>query len=107
MLGCTTFKPVEYTEVSLPDLIEVGETYKFTKTDGTVIEMKVTSVSADEVTGTMEGGGGRTILATDLQALEVETIDGGKTTLAVIGGIILLPIALAAIIVACMFGCGM
>jgi hypothetical protein len=106
LVGCTTFKPVEYQEVSLPEIVEVGKTYKFTEVDGSVTEMKVTAVSEKEVTGTLEHGAGKTIQAVDLQSIEVETIDGGKTTLAVIGGIILLPIAIIGIIVACMFGCG-
>lgn len=107
LLGCTTFKPVEYKEVSLSEIVEVGKTYKFTEVDGSVTEMKVTSVSETEVTGTMESGIGKTIQAVDLQSIEVETIDGGKTTLAVIGGIILLPIALLVIIVGCaMEACG-
>ena len=104
LLGCTTFKPVEYQEAKLPEIVEVGKTYKFTQVDGSVTEMKVTAVSESEVTGTLEHGAGRTIQAVDLQSIEVETIDGGKTTLAVIGGIILLPIAIVAIIFGCMAG---
>jgi len=107
LVGCTTFRPVEYQELSLSDLIEVGNTYKFTENDGSVTEMKVTAVSETEVTGSQESGIGKTIQAADLQSIEVETVDGAKTTLAVIGGIILLPVALLIIIVGCaMEACG-
>ena len=99
LVGCTIFRPVEYTELSLPELIEVGETYKFTEKDGSVTEMEVVSVTPTEVTGTLEGGLGKTILAEDLTSIEIETIDGVKTTLAVIGGIILIPIVLVVLLV--------
>ncbi len=88
LIGCTTFKPVEHLEVSLPDIIVVDETYKFTTNSGDVSKMKVIDVSADKVVGTLEGGNGQTINAADILSIEVETIDGVKTTLAVIGGTI-------------------
>jgi hypothetical protein len=98
LVGCTVFRPVEYTELQLPELIEVGKTYKFTEKDGSVTEMKVTAVSPTKVTGTREHGSGKTILAENLTAVEVERIDGVKTTLAVVGGIILIPVILIALV---------
>lgn len=105
LIGCTTFRPVEYQELKLTELVEVGETYKFTEINGSVTMMKVTAVSDTEVTGTLEHGAGKTIQAVDLQSIEVETIDGGKTVLAVVGGIILLPLALIYLIFACVSEC--
>ncbi len=104
LVGCSTFKPVEHREVALPDILLVGKTYKITTTSGDVIQMKVVEVTADEVVGTREDGLGRTVSALDISSIEVETIDGGKTTLAVIGGIVLLPIAIVAVVLGCMMG---
>ncbi len=104
LIGCTTFKPVEHLEVSLPDIIVVDETYKFTTNSGDVSKMKVIDVSADKVVGTLEGGNGQTINTADILSIEVETIDGGKTTLVVIGGIAIVTAAVAVVAVVVVVG---
>jgi len=114
LLGCTTLKSVEQTEgFAFTEVIQVGEVYQFTTSDGSVTMMKVLEVTDDEVTGSLSDekgkkfGGGRTLQTADIVEIEILGIDGAKTTLAVIGGIILIPIALVAIVIGCMMGCGM
>jgi hypothetical protein len=100
LIGCTTttFKTVEHLEVSLPDIIVVGETYRFTTNSSGVFKMKVIEVSAKKVVGTLESGYSPTINAADILSIEVETIDDGQTTLAIIGGTTL--VAVAAVVAA-------
>ena len=106
IIGCTTsFKHVQYIGVSLPDIIVVGETYKFTTNSGDVSKMKVIEVSADKVVGTLEGGSRQTINAADILSIEVETIDDGQTILYVIGGTILV-VALVALVAVMVAGAG-
>jgi hypothetical protein len=100
LIGCTTtFKTVDHLEVSLPDIIVVGETYRFTTNSSGVFKMKVIEVSAKKVVGTLESGYSPTINAADILSIEVETIDDGQSTLAVIGGTILV-VAVAVVIAA-------
>ena len=63
---------------------------------GTLLE-----TNESQMVGThIETGEGITIKVDDIEYIEVETIDGGKTTLAIMGGIVLIPFAILGI----MFG---
>ena len=96
-----------YERVALPSILSAGDTVAVTKTNGDRHYIKLVSVSDDAVVGTHlpEGdfgtvsmgvvvGSGITIPANEIASIEVETIDGAKTTLAIAGGIVLLPFAI-------------
>lgn len=97
--GCTTMRTVDHQGFPLTDLVAVGNTYTFTKTSGSRIVMEVTEVTNSYVVGTRANGLGTTIEVNDLREIEVEKVEGGKTTLAVLGGIVIVPIAIVGVIV--------
>jgi hypothetical protein len=96
-----------YEQASLPSILSAGDTVAVTKTNGDRHYIELVSVSDDTIVGTHlpEGdsgivsvgavaGSGITISADDIASIELETIDGAKTTLAIAGGIVLLPFAI-------------
>ena len=80
LTGCTTMRSMDTTRADLE-----GETLYGRLTDGSQVPISVE--------------------LSDIEKLEVEKIDGAKTTLAVVGGtLVLVPVALAAGLVGIMTG---
>ena len=108
LVACTSMNKVDgYEQVPLSSILSAGDTVAVTKADGDRHYIKLVSVSDDAIVGTHlpEGdfgtismgavvGSGITIPANEIVSIEVETIDGAKTTLAIAGGIVLLPFAI-------------
>lgn len=108
LVACTSMNQIDgYERVALPSILSAGDTVAVTKANGDRHYIKLVSVSDDAIVGTHlpEGdfgtismgavvGSGITIPANEIVSIEVETIDGAKTTLAIAGGIVLLPFAI-------------
>ena len=108
LVACTSMNKVDgYEQVPLSSILSAGDTVAVTKANGDRHYIKLVSVSDDAIVGTHlpEGdfgtismgavvGSGITIPANEIVSIEVETIDGAKTTLAIAGGIVLLPFAI-------------
>ena len=108
LVACTSMNKVDgYEQVPLSSILSAGDTVAVTKANGDRHYIKLVSVSHDAIVGTHlpEGdfgtvsmgavvGSGITIPANEIVSIEVETIDGAKTTLAIAGGIVLLPFAI-------------
>ena len=98
LVSCTSMSRIDgYEQVSLPSILSAGDTVAVTKTNGDRHYIKLVSVSDDTIVGTHlpEGdsgtvvgavaGSGITISTDDIASIELETIDGAKTTLVTIG----------------------
>ena len=93
---CTSLNKLDYyKEVDLSSIVSIGDKLSVTLNSGDNYYLKVVSTKETQMVGTlMETGEGITITVDDIEYIEVETIDGGKTTLAIMGGIVLTPIGI-------------
>ena len=93
---CTSLNKLDYyKEVDLSSIVSIGDKLSVTQNSGDNYYLKVVSTKETQMVGTlMETGEGITITVDDIEYIEVETIDGGKTTLAIMGGIVLIPIGI-------------
>lgn len=100
LISCTSMKPVSHTDPEEP--IAFKDHIIIYEKSGRIIDMKVVSVDEHAITGSLvvEPLKSVTIPFADIEKIEIESIDGGKTTLAVVGGIVLLPFLLLGV----MFG---
>lgn len=94
--GCTSLNKLDYyKEVDLSSIVSIGDKLSVTLNSGDNYNLKVVSVKENQMVGTLlETSEGITITVDDIEYIEVETIDGGKTTLAIMGGIVLIPFAI-------------
>ena len=90
---CTSLNKLDYyKEVDLSSIISIGDKLSVTLNSGDNYYLKVVSIKENQMVGTLlETSEGITITVDDIEYIEVETIDGGKTTLAIMGGIVLIP----------------
>jgi len=90
---CTSLNKLDYyKEVDLSSIVSIGDKLSVTLNSGDNYYLKVVSIKETQMVGTLlETGEGITITVDDIEYIEVETIDGGKTTLAIMGGIVLIP----------------
>jgi hypothetical protein len=97
MLGCTSMRPVEMEQADFTDYIETGDHLIVYEKYGRVLDMKVAKVEPTVIQGSLAGAGWSTVMVElpDVEKIEIERISGAKTTGAVVGGIILLPIFVA------------
>ena len=97
LVGCTSMRPVEMERSDFTDYIETGDRLVVYEKYGRVLDMKVAKVEPDVIHGSLAGAGWSTVMVElpDVEKIEIERIDGAKTTGAVVGGIILLPIFVA------------
>jgi hypothetical protein len=93
---CTSLNKLDYyKEVDLSSIVSIGDKLSVTLNSGDNYYLKVVSIKESQMVGTLlETGEGITITVDDIEYIEVETIDGGKTTLAIMGGIVLIPFAI-------------
>ena len=90
---CTSLNKLDYyKEVDLSSIVSIGDKLSVTLNSGDNYYLKVVSIKENQIVGTLlETSEGITITVDDIEYIEVETIDGGKTTLAIMGGIVLIP----------------
>ena len=98
LTGCTTMRPIDST-TSVAEEIEIGDHLVVYETSGRIVDMTVQVIEADKLVGTLgtEGGAPIQVMIADIEKIEVENIDGAKTTLAVVGvTVVVVPVALLA-----------
>ena len=90
---CTSLNKLDYyKEVDLSSIVSIGDKLSVTLNSGDNYYLKVVSIKDNQMVGTLlETSEGITITVDDIEYIEVETIDGSKTTLAIMGGIVLIP----------------
>ena len=112
LISCTSMNKVERIEQTpLSSVVSEGDKLSVIKHDGDSYYLRVLSVSETELIGTQLApqdpnvvtmgtsvGSGIIIQLQDIASVEIETIDGAKTTLAIVGGIVLIPFAILGLI---------
>ena len=113
LASCTSMNKVDGIEhAQMSSIVSEGDKLSVTKRNGDSYYLRVLSVSETELIGTQLApqdtnvvtmgtsvGSGIIIPLEDIASIEVETIDGAKTTLAIVGGIVLIPFAILGLFV--------
>lgn len=99
LVGCTTMRPVETGQSKLTEQLEVGDHLIVYEKSGRIVDMTLDVIDGDSLEGTLAGNNFIPVEVDidDIEKIEVEKIDGVKTTLAVVGGVIVIvPLAMIA-----------
>ena len=91
--GCMTMRPVD-EDRALTDVIKVGDKVEVIEKDGYINKFTVGKITEQFIAGNDEIGSHKSIPLEKIETVSVEKINGGRTTLAVMGGIVALPIVL-------------
>ncbi|MFP6837705.1 MAG: hypothetical protein VB948_16545 [Pseudomonadales bacterium] len=101
--GCMTMQPLA-DEPVLTEAIEVGDKVEIIEKDGYINEFTVGRITDQFIAGNDDIGSLVTIPLEKIQIVSVEKVSVGRTTLAVLGGIVAIPIFLVgagAMVMAC------
>ncbi len=99
LVGCTTMRPIETQQSNLTEQFEVGDHLVIYEKSGRIADMTLTLIDGDSLQGSLADSRRTPVQVdiNDIEKIEVEKIDGVKTTLAVIGGaIVIVPLAVLA-----------
>ena len=99
LVGCTTMRPMETEQSKLTEQLEVGDHLMVYEKSGRIVDMTLDVIDGDSLEGTLAGNNFIPVEVDidDIEKIEVEKIDGVKTTLAVVGGVIVIvPLAMIA-----------
>jgi hypothetical protein len=90
-------RAVDMAQADFVDHFEVGDHLVVYEKQGRIIDMQFTEVEDGVLYGSLSNDGLTTVevRVADIQKIEIERISGAKTTGAIVGGIILLPVVAA------------
>ena len=91
--------PIETEQSNLTERLEAGDHLVIYEKSGRIADMTLTLIDGDSLKGTLAGNNFIPVEVdiNDIEKIEVEKIDGVKTTLAVVGGaIVIMPLAMIA-----------
>ncbi len=91
--GCMTLRPVESYE-PLTDFVKVGDEVELVELDGHINRFTVGRLTDEFIAGKDKYGSHVSILLVDIETVSVEKISGTRTTLVVVGGIVVTIIVL-------------
>ena len=106
LVGCTTMRPIEAQRSNLTEQVEVGDHLIVYEKSGRIVDMTLGVIDGDSLEGTLADNSLIPVEVdiNDIEKVEVEKIDGVKTTLAVVGGtIVILPLLVIAALGGAMF----
>jgi len=95
LTGCTTMKQVRPQKDSLADYLETGDRIIVYEESGRIVNMRFVRVDDDRLRGSLTDDGLEAveIMFTDIRRIEAERVAVWRTAGAVLGGIVLAPIA--------------
>ena len=96
LMACTSMKMYTGSYSELADEVAAGDHVMIRDRTGRVVDMRLTAVSAESLTGTLTGRSATVVVPiADIERIDIERVDGLKTSFAVVGGV-----AFAALVVA-------
>lgn len=95
LFGCTTMQEVKQQEEPLTDYLEIGDHIIVYETDGRIVDMRFVLMEGNVLRGSLFDDGLESveIKLEHIEKIEAERIAFGRTTAAVLGGIVLAPLA--------------
>ena len=96
LVGCTSMRPMDAARVDLASQLEPGDHLVVYESSGRVLDMKFRDIEEQRIRGwDTESSGPVSVAVADIERLEIEKVDGVKTTLAVAGGTVAIAIVAA------------
>lgn len=94
LAGCTSMRAMDISEANFTEQLETGDHLIITEKSGRIVDMTFAQVDGNVLFGSEHNNGLSSVEVEIDQILqiEIEKISGAKTTGAVVGGIVLLPI---------------
>lgn len=95
LFGCTTMQEVKQQEWLLTDYLEIGDHIIVYETNGRIVDMRFVLMEGNVLRGSLFDDGLESveIKLEHIEKIEAERIAFGRTTAAVLGGIVLAPLA--------------
>ncbi len=95
LAACTTMQEVKQQEGLLTDYLEIGDHIIVYETDGRIVDMRFVLVEGNVLRGSLFDDGLESveIKLEHIEKIEAERIALGRSTAAVLGGIVLAPLA--------------
>ena len=95
--ACTTMKPVPPEGKPLDEILEIGDRIVVYEKSGRIVDMRYVRIDGEVLRGSMTGDGLEIVevTVTDIERIESERIAVGRTTAAVLGSAVALPIVAA------------
>ncbi len=95
LIGCTTMRPIDTRKADLTEQLKVGDYVVIYQKSGGSVRMTIDTIDAYTLQGTLGKKGGRFVQVdiSNIETIERERIAVAKTTGAILGGIVLLPVA--------------
>lgn len=95
LFGCTTMQEVKQQEWLLTDYLEIGDHIIVYETNGRIVDMRFVLIEGNVLRGSLFDDGLESveIKLEHIEKIEAERIAFGRTTAAVLGGIVLAPLA--------------
>lgn len=95
LIGCTSMRELDAQHPDFAEQIEVGDHLVVHEKTGRVVDMTLTEIDGGVLYGSYHGQGLQSVdvYIDDIAMIEIEKISVAKTSAAVVGGIVLLPIA--------------
>lgn len=93
--ACTTMQEVKPRDGQVVDRLEIGDHIIVYSNAGEIIDMRFVRIDGEVMRGSLFGDGLETVAIRldQIERIDAERIAAGKTTAAVLGGIVLAPIA--------------
>ena len=93
--ACTTMKEVRPADGNLADYLKIGDHIVVYESSGRIIDMRFVRIDGDVLRGSYSDDGldAVEVRIDDIERIEAERLAAGRTTGAVIGGIVLAPLA--------------
>ena len=98
--GCTTMRPVNGEATDLAETARAGDRMVIYEKSGRIVDMTYSHLDGDRIVGSTGSNGHAPVEVAIADVQRLEKIDGAKTTLAIIGGtIVVVPlVALAGLV---------
>lgn len=102
MMGCTSMQPMQTDHAKIQNKIEIGDHLIIYENSGRIVDMTLTMIDGDILRGSLADNNLTPVEVSvhDIAKIEIEKVDGGKTVLAVVGGVaaavVLIPLVLLA-----------
>ena len=95
LFGCTTMQEVKQQEWLLTDYLEIGDHIIVYETSGRIVDMRFVLIEGNVLRGSLFDDGLESveIKLEHIEKIEAKRIAFGRTTAAVLGGIVLAPLA--------------
>lgn len=94
LVGCTSMQEVNKRDATLADYLQIGDHIKIYEKQGRIIDMRFVRIDGKTIRGSLFSNGMEAVAVEldQIEKIEAERIEPGRTTAAVLGGIVLAPI---------------